>query len=365
MLKKYFQFDKTLFIITTLLVVFGLFVFLSASFSTFGDIEKFKSILFNQLVLGLGGGLIVFITMLRIPEEYFKKYSLWIYGAGLVLLALVFVPHVGFSHGGAKRWLSLGPLSFQPVEFAKYATVIYIAAWLSTLKNRIHSLTEGLLPFGLVIGLVGGLLLLQPDTDSFLVIVVSCLFLYFISGAKWRDIGIMIVIGIIGVAGLLITRPYLMDRITVYLHPSEDALGASYQTQQQLIAVGSGKFTGRGFGQSIQKFKYLPEPLGDSIYSIVGEEFGFIGSVTLIVLYTLFFFRGIWVAMRIKDSFAKLTIIGIVSVIVFQSFYNIASVIGVFPLGGLPLIFVSHGGTALALSLGAMGIVLNMSRKMV
>jgi cell division protein FtsW len=158
MLKKYFQFDKTLFIITTLLVVFGLFVFLSASFSTFGDIQKFKSILFNQLVLGLCGGMVLFMISLYIPEEYFKKYALWMYGLGLVLLALVFVPHIGFSHGGAKRWLSLGPLSFQPVEFAKYATVIYISAWLSTLKTRIHSLTEGLIPFGIIIGLVGGLL---------------------------------------------------------------------------------------------------------------------------------------------------------------------------------------------------------------
>lgn len=364
-MRKYFEFDKTLFGLTLILVVVGLFVFLSASFSTFGNMDKFKGILFNQLVLGLGGGIVLFLVMLRIPYEYFKKYSLWIFLVGVVLLALVFVPHIGFSHGGARRWLSLGPLSFQPVEFAKYATVIYVAAWLSVIKQNIKNISQGIIPFIIIVGIVGVLLLLQPDTDSFLIIAVACLFLYFISGAKWRDIGIMILLGAVAFGGLLMIRPYLVDRIKVFINPSQDALGASYQVQQQLIAVGSGKFSGRGFGQSIQKFKYLPEPLGDSIYSVIGEEFGFIGSVVIILIYLLFFFRGLWVASRVKDMFGKLVIIGIVSLIVFQSYLNIASAIAVFPLGGLPLIFISHGGTALALALGAMGLVLNVSRKRV
>lgn len=364
-MKKYFEFDKTLFGLTAILVVVGLFVFLSASFSAFGNIEKFKGILFNQLLLGLGGGVVLFILMLRIPYEFFKKNAFWIFIAGIILLALVFVPHIGFEHGGAKRWLSIGPLSFQPVEFAKYATVIYIAAWLSVAKQNIKNMAQGFFPFMIILGIVGVLLLLQPDTDSFLIIVVACLFMYFISGAKWRDIGIMIALGVVAFGGLLLVRPYLLDRIKVFLDPSRDALGVSYQVQQQLIAVGSGRFSGRGFGQSIQKFKYLPEPLGDSIYSVVGEEFGFLGSVVVIVIYLLFFFRGLWVASRVKDVFGKLVIIGIVSLIVFQSYLNIASAIAVFPLGGLPLIFMSHGGTALALALGAMGLVLNVSRKRV
>ncbi len=362
-MKKYFEFDKTLFGLTAILAVVGLFVFLSASFSAFGNMEKFKGILFNQLVLGLGGGIVLFLAMLRIPYEFFRKNALWFFIGGLVLLALVFVPHIGFSHGGARRWLSIGPLSFQPVEFAKYATVIYIAAWISSLKQNIKNLSQGLIPFVIILGMVGALLLMQPDTDSFLIIAIACLFMYFISGAKWRDIGIMIAVAIIGFGALIAVRPYLLDRIKVFMDPSKDALGASYQVQQQLIAVGSGKFTGRGFGQSIQKFKYLPEPLGDSIFSVVGEEFGFLGSLVIILIYLLFFFRGLWVASRVKDTFGKLVIIGIVSLIVFQSYLNIASAIAVFPLGGLPLIFISHGGTALALSLGAMGLVLNISKK--
>ncbi len=361
-MKKYFTFDKTLFGIMATLLVLGLFVFLSASFSAFGNISKFKGILFNQLVLGLGGGAILFLVALRTPYELLKKYSLWFYALGIILLILVFIPGIGFAHGGAKRWLSLGPLSFQPVEFTKYAVMVYLAAWLSTIKQNVKNPVQGLLPFGIIVGIIGALLLMQPDTDSFLIIALAGVFLYFISGARWRDIGIMIAVAIIGAGGLLFARPYLLDRVKVFLDPSQDAQGASYQVQQQLIAVGSGKITGRGFGQGIQKFKYLPEPLGDSIFSVVGEEFGFMGSITIIVLYLMLFFRGMWVASRIKDQFGKLLIIGIISIITFQSFYNIASAIGVLPLGGLPLIFISHGGTALAFALGAMGIVLNVSK---
>lgn len=361
-MRKYFQFDNLFFGITATLLVVGLLVFLSASFSAFSQTAKFHSILFNQIVLGFGGGIILFLLALRVPLEFLKKNALWFYAFGIVLLILVFVPHIGFAHGGATRWLSLGPLSFQPVEFAKYTTIIYLAAWLSTIKMRLHNISQGLIPFGIMLGIIGILLLLQPDTDSFLIIAVAGLFMYFLSGAKWRDIGIMFLTGIVLSAGLIAMRPYLLDRVKVFLNPSQDAQGSSYQVQQQLIAIGSGGVTGRGFGQGIQKFKYLPEPLGDSIFAVVGEEFGFIGSLIVVVLYVLFFFRGMLIASRTNDPFGKLLVVGIVSLIALQSFLNIASAIAVFPLGGLPLIFISHGGTALAFALGAVGLVLNVSR---
>lgn len=361
-MKKLFSFDKIFFWITVALLGCGLLVFLSASFSAFSDSEKFRGILFGQLVLGFGGGAILFLTALYLPLEFLKKYSLWFYGFGVVLLALVFAPHIGFSHGGATRWLNLGPLSFQPVEFAKYTTIVYLAAWLAVIKTRIQSLSQGLIPFGVMLGIIGILLLLQPDTDSFLIIAVSGLVMYFLAGAKWRDLAIMGGVAVILFGGLIAMRPYLLDRIQVFLHPAQDALGSSYQVQQQLIAIGSGKVMGRGFGQGIQKFKYLPEPLGDSIFAVVGEEFGFVGSIILVLLYVMFFFRGMWIAARTRDVFGKLLVVGIVCLIVFQSFLNIASAIAVFPLGGLPLIFVSHGGTALAFALGAVGLVLNVSR---
>ncbi len=361
-MKKYFQFDRIFFGLTVALVVVGIFVFLSASFSAFGDVHVFKGILFNQLVLGLVGGAILFVLMLRVPVEKLRKYSLWLYGFGVVLMLLVFVPHVGFAHGGARRWLSLGPLSFQPVEFAKYATVLYLAAWLSYAKGKIQTISQGLIPFCFIVGLVGILLLAQPDTDSFLIILLSSLVMYYVAGARWRDLGIMVGVVVIAGAGLFAIHPYLLQRVKVFVDPARDSLGSSYQVQQQLIAVGSGRIMGRGFGQSIQKFKYLPEPIGDSIFAIVGEEFGFIGSVVIILIYLMFFLRGMLVASRVKDNFGKLLIVGIICLIVFQSFLNIASNIAVFPLGGLPLIFMSHGGTALAFALAAVGIVLNLSR---
>lgn len=361
-MKKYQHVDKIFFWLAVVLVVLGLFVFLSASFSAFSNFDKFKGILFNQIVLGLMGGIVLFIGTFHVPLEYFKKYAIWLYLLGLVCLGLVFVPHIGVAHGGAHRWISILGFSFQPVEFAKYATIIYVAAWLSFAKQRIQSISQGLLPFGIIVGGVGLLLLAQPDTDSFLIILLASLVMYFVSGAKWRDIGIMVLVGIVAAGGLLVMRPYLLSRVKVFLDPSRDALGTSYQVQQQLIAVGSGKITGRGFGQSIQKFKYLPEPLGDSIFSVVGEEFGFIGTVIIIIIYLLFFLRGMMISMRAKDAFAKLLALGIVCLIVFQSYLNIASSIAVFPLGGLPLIFMSHGGTALAFALASVGIVLSISR---
>jgi cell division protein FtsW len=172
----------------------------------------------------------------------------------------------------------------------------------------------------------------------------------------------MILVGIIAGSGLVMMRPYLLDRIKVFIDPTHDALGSSYQVQQQLIAIGSGGMGGRGFGQSIQKFKYLPEPLGDSVFAVVGEEFGFIGSVVIIIIYLLFFLRGMMIASRTKDSFGRLLVLGIICLTVFQSFLNIASAVAVFPLGGLPLIFISHGGTALAFALASIGLVLNVSR---
>lgn len=359
---KFNHVDKIFLWITAILVVVGLFVFLSASFSAFGNMDKFKGVLFNQLVLGLLGGLVFMFITMHIPLEFYKKYSLWFYVVGVICLLLVFIPSIGISHGGARRWISVFGISFQPVELAKYVTVIYVAAWLSYAKQKIQTFSQGLIPFMIIIGVVGALLLAQPDTDSFLIILLACMVMYFVSGARWRDIGIMLLVGAIAGGALIAMRPYLLSRIQVFLDPSRDALGSSYQVQQQLIAVGSGQLTGRGFGQSIQKFKYLPEPLGDSIFSVVGEEFGFIGSVVIIIIYLLFFLRGIMISIRTKDSFGKLLVLGIVCLIVFQSYLNIASNIAVFPLGGLPLIFMSHGGTALAFALGAIGIVLGISQ---
>ncbi len=357
--------DKLFLIITGILLVVGLGVFLSASLSLLSiDPAKFKSILFNQLVLGFVGGIIGIMVVMYIPHKKLRPWGYVIGAFGILATLLVFVPGLGASHGGATRWLNLGPLSFQPVELMKYCVIIMYGAWLSFHYEKIDQFRFGIIPFLFVVGLSGVVLLLQPDTDSFMIIAFACFCMYFVSGARWRDIGIIIIIGIIGAGGLIMTRPYLLSRVKVFLDPTKDPLGSSYQVQQQLIAIGSGKINGRGFGQGIQKFKYLPEPLGDSIYAVASEEWGFVGSISIVILYLCFALRGIIIALRTPDMFGKVIITGIIFLIIGQSFLHIASSIAVFPLSGLPLVFISHGGTALALSLMATGLIFNISRFM-
>lgn len=365
MQKKLFAtIDKPFFYITSALIFFGVLVFLSASLSLISTNPiKFKSILFNQLVLGLLGGISVLWVIVQINYKKIAPWGIVIGVLGIIITGLVFIPGIGFSHGGATRWLSLGPLSFQPVELLKYCIIIMYSSWLAVYYKKIELARYGLIPFLTIMGIVGTVLLLQPDTDNFMIIAITCLSLYIIAGAKKRDIAIIIGIGIIAITGLIITRPYILARVKVFLDPSRDPLGSSYQVQQQLIAIGSGQITGRGFGQGIQKFKYLPEPLGDSIYAVASEEFGFVGSVVLIIVYICFVLRGAILAIRITDMFGKLLMIGIIILITGQSFLHIASSIAVFPLSGLPLVFISHGGTALLLSLAAVGLVFNISRE--
>ncbi len=347
---------------TILLTVAGFFIFTSASLGLLAK-EKgaLKDIAFNQIFLGLFLGTIALIVISRIDYRVWRKYSLYIFLFSIALTLLVFVPSLGFEHGGARRWLFLGPISFQPSEFLKLGFIIYFATWLSGIKSEISRIGLGLIPFIILI-LTTSFLLIQPDTDTFLIICVTGLAMFIAAGCKWRDIIIILLIGIIGFTFIAFSKPYIMQRISTFFNPSEDSLGASYQIQQSLIAIGSGGFSGRGLGQSIQKFGFLPEPIGDSIFAVAAEEFGFLGSVTLIFLFVFFTIQGLRVAREAPDLFGGLVTVGIVILIVSQSFFNIAAMLGIVPLSGMPLLFVSHGGTALFFTLASVGIVLNVSR---
>ena len=355
--------DKVFLGLLISLIVMGVFVFISASFGVLAkNSDKFYSILFNQLVLGLGLGIIAFFITLHIPYKFWRKYSIYIFLGSLVLTALVFIPGLGFEHAGAQRWVSIGPISFQPAEFLKIGFIIYFAAWLSWVKDRVSNFKFGILPFLIFISFAAVVLLRQPDVKSFLLILISSLIMLFVSGISWKNI---IGLGLVTVFGLLILiyfMPYLSGRIQTFLEPARDPRGSSYQLQQSLIAIGSGGLFGRGYGQSIQKFSYLPEPQGDSVFAVLGEELGFVGGVVLILLYIAFALRGLRIAYRSPDIFSRLLVTGIVILITAQAFLNISSITGVFPLTGVPLPFVSHGGTALATFLAAVGIILNISK---
>ncbi len=355
--------DRIFFGIVLSLVIIGIIMFISASLGILNKNEsKFYAVIFNQLIYGLFGGLIALYFGLRIPYKFWRQYSIPIFIASIILTMLVFVPGLGFAHGGSSRWVNIFGISFQPVEFLKIGFIIYFATWLSWVKGRVKDIRFSLLPLIILLGIITLILINQPDTKSLILITATGLVMLFVSGTPWKYILGMLAVSLIAFIILAFTTPYLKSRINTFLNPDKNGSTSSYQIQQSLIAVGSGGIIGRGLGQSIQKFNYLPEPQGDSIFAVVGEEMGFVGSVLLICLYVAFAMRGYRIAHLAPDSFSKLFVIGVITIITAQSFMNIASIIGVFPLTGVPLVFMSHGGTALLLDIGLMGIVLNISK---
>lgn len=363
-MKKTKKIDLMLLVLTAILALGGLFVFTSASFGlvarkgfTLGEL------LFDQVVLGLGIGIFLLVGALYVPLKTIRTYSLHIFIASIFLTLLVFVPGIGLEHGGARRWLSLfGVLSLQPSEALKLGTVIYFAALLPLFKEHISELRYAL---GLVIGIAGipgAILLAEPDTGTFAVLFAALCAMLIAGGAKLRHFFLLVAIAVVAVGALAMMQPYVKERLLTFMDPSHDPQGASYQIQKSLIAIGSGGIAGRGFGQSIQKFGSLPEPTGDSIFAVVGEEFGFIGGTLIVILFLLFGVRGLQIARNAPDMFSGLLAVGIVILIVAQSFANIAAMLGLIPLTGVPLVFISHGGTALLFAFLEIGILLNISK---
>ena len=344
------------------LLIIGFLSFVSASFGVLArSVSRFCSITVSQaLGLVLGGGLMYWFS--RIDYKVWRKNAFYFFLISIGLTLLVFIPSLSFEHGGARRWISLGPISFQPVELLKIAFVIYFAGWLSWVKGKAKQVRYGVLPLVAMLGIVAAILLQQPDTKSIILIFVASASMLVLSGVPWKYVLIAFAVGAMMFGVLAFSKPYLFKRVTTFLNPTSDLQGASFQLQQSLIAIGSGGVFGRGLGQSLQKFTYLPEPQGDSIFAVIGEEFGFIGTTLLVVLFTMFGLRGMRIAYRAPDSFGRLMVAGIVILLLAQSFLNIASIIGLFPLTGVPLVFISHGGTSLMIAMAAVGIILNVSR---
>jgi len=355
--------DKLFLGIVVILVSFGFFIYISAALGLVArDSVRLSSVVLNHIGLGLCLGTILLILGTRIPYKFWRKHSFYILIGALVFSALVFIPGLGFEHGGARRWIHVANFSFQPSELLKIAYLIYVAAWISGVKEKVATMRYGILPFLAVSTICGALILSQPDTDTFLVMLAAGFAMLVTGGAKIRHVLLLGLVSLGLLALLATSRPYVMDRITTFFNPTEDPLGSGYQVQQSLIAIGSGSWFGKGFGQSVQKFNYLPEPIGDSIFAVAAEEFGFIGMLVLLLLYTAFALRGLKIAATSPDIFSSLLVCGIITMVIVQSFMNIAAMLAVIPLSGLPLIFVSHGGTAMAVTLFAIGIILNISK---
>lgn len=356
--------DKPFLFISILLIVIGFAIFSSASLALLAkESSNYSSIAFSQVFFGLFLGTVALIVVSRINYKFWQKYAFYFLLGAVILNVLVLIPAFSLEHAGARRWLDLGPVSFQTSEAMKLAFILYFAAWCANVKDKIKTLKWGFLPLVVLLALSAGLLLSQPDTDNFMLIVIAGMAMFIAAGGRWRYILLILLTGLIGITMLAFMRPYVMQRITTFFDPTSDPHGASFQVQQSLIAIGSGGLFGRGFGQSVQKFTYLPEPVGDSVFAVAAEEFGFVGSIVLLFLFVLFATRGMKIASQNNKIFARLTVVGIVIMIVSQAFVNIGAMLGVVPLSGITLPFVSHGGTSLFITLVEVGIVLSISRK--
>lgn len=361
-MKKELKIDKIFLASVALLTIAGFFLFTSASLGLLArDGASFQNVALKQLI-GLLLGVGAFYVMSKIPYKNLRKYSFYIFLGALFINLLLFIPALSQTHGGASRWIDLGFITFQPSEFLKIAFIIYFAAWLSGVKDQVREFKMSVLPYFVILSILGLLLLAQSDTDTLAVIALTGLFMLFSSGARIRHLSIIALFGALALFAIIYSRPYVRDRVMTFLNPGTNTQGSGYQIEQSLIAIGSGKVFGRGFGQSIQKFNYLPEPIGDSIFAVQAEEFGFVGSVALVFLFLLFLFRSIKIAGKAPDTFGGLVVVGIAILIIVESFMNISSMLGIIPLSGMPLLFVSHGGTALIITLGAAGIIANVSK---
>lgn len=346
-----------------ILVVFGLVVLASAS-SVF-SYEKFGSSFYlvrHQILFGALPGVFFLAVFLRIPYRVWKKLALPAIVLAIVCLALVLIPGVGRKLGGARSWFAIGAFSFQPSEIAKLAMLLYLSAWFEDRQAIVHTIKRGLFPPLAVVGMAAVLILLQPDIGTLGIVGLIIIFVLFISGVSLPYVGGLIALGAGALALLVRLAPYRAARLAAFIHPELDPRGIGYHINQALLAVGSGGFFGVGLGNSRQKFRYLPEVTGDSIFPILAEELGFFISTAFIVLVCAVIWRMFKIAAAAPDSFSKILVGGIAGWIGMQSLVNIGSMVGMLPLTGLPLPFISYGGTALAVELAAVGIVGAVSR---
>lgn len=354
--------DYVIIVLGTLLITFGMAILSSAS-SNLSRLQTGSTLYYvtHQLMYGVLPGALAFIALSGIYYKRYEKLTVPLMAFGIVLLALTLTP-LGFSAKGASRWVRIGPLLFQPSEPLKLFFITYLAAWLSSPKARDRHAHKGFVAFLAILGIVMGLLMQQPATSTALLIGLVATLMYVVSGARMSH---LIATGAIVIAGLAIavwSAPYRMARIEAFLHPERNAHGSGYQVSQAKMAIGAGGAWGVGYGQSTTKINSLPEPIGDSIFAVVGEETGFAGSIALIGLILALIVRIFIVAHETRDRFGHLLLIGFGSLIAVQSFVNIAAISGLLPPTGIALPFISYGSSSLVVFMGILGIINNISK---
>jgi cell division protein FtsW len=356
--------NKSFLLIILTLLSFGFLIFYSAStgLAAQGNLN-FNSIILNQLFLGVFLGLISMFIFSKIDYNIIKKYApIWL-SLSIILTLMVFIPGLSLEHGGSVRWLKIGNYTFQPSELLKITPIIFLAAWFNHKKKKMSDPFFPILSTISIVLICSIPLILQRDFDVIILITVPLVAMLIVSKAPRKFSFLIGGIAIIILLATLFFVPHIKSRVMGYINPSENGQTINYQSQQSQIAIGSGGILGKGFGKSTQKFGSLPEPTNDSIFAVLAEEFGILGSMFLIILYSLFGIFGYKIATKSKSVFGALFVTGVITLILFQSFLNIASMLGLAPITGQPLVFVSHGGTSLLITLAVMGIILNISKE--
>ncbi len=356
-----YLFLSALIVLTILGLVFLLSASSVSSFKEYGD-SYYK--LKHQIYFGVLPGIFLFFLFYKINYQKTKKMAPILMFLSILSLVLVLIPGIGLKHGSARSWLGYGHFSFQPAEFVKLFFILYLSLWFANRKNKeIKKISSGFLPFLVYLGLVVGLIILQPDLGTAIVLMLIALSVYFLAGAKISHLILFILLGSL-MAFLLFpyAKEYQKNRLIAFLNPQFEKNNISYHINQAFLAIGSGGMWGVGYGQSRQKFSYLPEVVGDSIFAIIAEEMGFIFSVLFLFLIFFIILRGFKIAKKSPDKFTYLAVSGIMSWVSFQSIINIGAMVGIMPLTGVTLPLVSYGGSSTIILGGAFGFVFNISK---
>lgn len=355
--------DKTLLITVIVLSLFGIIMIYSASsiWAEYKFNDSFHYLKY-QLIFFLVGLIIMYIVSKIDYKVYYEKANVIILVC-IILLIAVLIPGIGSIRNGSRSWFGIGPLGIQPSEAAKLGLIIFTSKYLSKSNKFLKSYKQGVFPILSITMLFFLLIMLQPDLGTGVILVMSIISLLFIAGVNMKFFLGIGILGIIGITILIIIAPYRMDRITSFINPWNDALGTGFQIIQSLYAIGPGGLLGTGFLNSIQKHFYLPEPQTDFIFSIIAEEFGVVGAFIVTSLFSLILWRGIKISLNAKDLFSKYLAFGMLFQIIFQTLMNLMVVIGMIPVTGVTLPFLSYGGSSLLVSMSSIGIILNISRK--
>jgi len=348
-----------------LLVFFGLLMIASAGIAIGlnkkGDPYWYLK---HQLFMGVLPGMVAFWICSKINYKYWEKIASPMLFISIFLLILVFIPGIGAPWGTSHSWINFFGFSLQPSEIVKLTFLIYLAAWLASKEEHlVRDLSYGFIPFVIVLSIIILLLILEPDTGTMIIIASISLAVYFAAGGSLIHLSWLGILGIVGLLAIIKFSPYRAARLTTFLHPELDPKGIGYHINQALLAVGSGKILGRGYGHSRQKFAYLPEVVGDSIFAVIAEELGFFLSVIVVLFFAFISYRGFKLATACQDPFGRLLVVGIITWFSVQAFVNIGAILGIMPLTGIPLPFISYGGTSMVVSLAATGILFNISKQ--